>query len=148
MTSKKKTSIRKFLFGPEVKTLFKGFQPVFIKQTVSWITFLASTSFFKDLFKKYYETERLNEKQIFAVSCCVSLVNTGFVMPVDYLKTQFQKNGSSERPQLKKLIQQRYQSSGVRGFYIGWQVKLIQYTINSIFTVGIFESLMNDYKKA
>ena len=81
------------------------------------------------------------------VSIAVSLVNTAFVMPVDFIKTHFQKFKGSEKPSFKEIVGNRYMEVGLRGFYIGWQVKLIQYTINSMFTVAILERHLNDYLK-
>jgi hypothetical protein len=34
-----------------------------------------------------------------------------------------------------------YQSYGIRGLYLGWQVRMIQYMIQSVFTVTLLEKL-------
>ena len=137
MTSSKNATIRSFLFSGEVLSLFRGFTPVFCKQTISWVTFLSTTSYFKELAKKIYNTEKLNQYQILMTSLPVSIINTLFVMPVDYVKTQYQKQSHEDTSSIKKILWRRYLKSGLRGFYLGWQVKLAQYTINSFFTVGI-----------
>ncbi len=48
MTSEKKIKIRHY-FNINIKSLFSGLLPVFTKQIVSWVTFLASQEYLKDL---------------------------------------------------------------------------------------------------
>ena len=36
-----------------------------------------------------------------------------------------------------------YKTRGFGGFYIGWQPKMIQYIIQSVFTVSILDKLEN-----
>ena len=89
------------------------------------------------------------------VSSAVAILNTFFVMPIDCVKTQFQKNTNgdkienqiSQKKKLNKTIKQIYNLYGWKGFYKGWQVKIIQYTINSVFTVSIFQQILKKYEQ-
>jgi hypothetical protein len=42
-------------------------------------------------------------------------------------------------------IEDIYKAYGWKGFFKGWQVKLVQYGINSFFMVVLFEDLLKEY---
>jgi hypothetical protein len=81
----------------------------------------------------------------------VALINTLFVMPVDCIKTHYQQfrpmdNQPVNKTSLREMTAQIYHKYGIRGLFKGWESKLIQYNINSYFTVAIFESTLKKYE--
>jgi hypothetical protein len=84
-----------------VKTIFDGFFPVMLKQTVSWVSFLGSQEYLKDMVFRYHnkkhEEYELSNLDLTFVSTMVCLCNTVFVMPVDYIKTHYQKFDNSSK---------------------------------------------------
>jgi hypothetical protein len=71
--------------------LYTGFTPMFIRQGLSWTSFLAAFEIFKNLMKQYRGKEQLSKLDIFFVGMVVSVVNTSIVMPIDCIKTFYQK---------------------------------------------------------
>ena len=63
--------------------------------------------------------------------------NTFFVMPMDYIKTHFQKYTLKAETKigLGAFIRSNYRSKGLRGFYRGGMVKIIHYNIQAMLTV-------------
>lgn len=64
-------------------------------------------------------------------------------MPVDCVKTHFQRYNSARITSGNSLsflgmTKKIYQNYGIRGLFKGWETKLIQYNINSLFTVTVF----------
>lgn len=96
MTATKTTKIREFFYKLTIKRLFDGMVPVLIKQTIAWVSFLGATEYFKELAYKYSKKDRLttslNSIEILTVSFFAAIVNTMFVMPIDCVKTFYQKN--------------------------------------------------------
>lgn len=67
-------------------------------------------------------------------------------MPFDYVKTQYQKfNSSNLGIPLSTFAKDILKKDGIRAFYRGSLVKIIQYNINAYFTVQLFERLLKSY---
>lgn len=82
------------------------------------------------------------------VSFGVCLCNTLFVMPFDFVKTKYQKfNSSNLSTPLSTFIRDVLKKDGIRVFYRGSLVKIVQYNINAFFTVQLFERLLKSYKE-
>jgi hypothetical protein len=83
------------------------------------------------------------------VSVAVCFINTFFVMPIDYVKTHYQKYYEAGEKETKismaKFISKTYQEGGIKRFYMGTSVKLVHYNINSFLTVPIFEKMLRKY---
>ena len=72
------------------------------------------------------------------VSCSVSLVNTFFVMPIDYIKTHYQKYAKPPILSMLNFIADTYRLHGIKAFYLGSGARLLQYNINAFLTVPLF----------
>jgi len=70
----------------------------------------------------------------------VCFVNTAFVMPIDYIKTHFQKYSENAKVNIKfySFALSSFKEGGIKGFYRGSGVKIIQYNLNSLLTVPLF----------
>ncbi len=67
-------------------------------------------------------------------------------MPIDCIKTTMQKADASQQG-LIPTIQQFYQAYGLAGYYVGWKAKLLQYLLNSAFTVALLERLRDAFTR-
>lgn len=67
-------------------------------------------------------------------------------MPFDYVKTQYQKfNSCNLGIPISTFAKDIWKKDGIRAFYRGSLVKIIQYNINAYFTVQLFERLLKSY---
>jgi hypothetical protein len=67
-------------------------------------------------------------------------------MPFDFVKTQMQKEGGVKENTFK-IFKNIYKSQGVFPLYVGWQFKMIQYILQSLFTITALEHLETKAKK-
>jgi hypothetical protein len=82
------------------------------------------------------------------VSLLVCLCNTACVMPVDFVKTHYQKFSNSRKgTPISAFILEIYRTGGIRHFYRGGAVKIIQYNINAFFSVQLFERVLRVYDR-
>lgn len=59
-------------------------------------------------------------------------------MPIDCIKTFFQQyDGLEKKRPYSKVIRKIYEKHGLRGLYLGWSARLIQYQIQSAFTLVV-----------
>lgn len=123
------------------KEMLRGIQAVYLRQITAWVSFLLTDEKLKNLEKKKIQKEDLPFTSLMKVSFCVGVINTAVNMPFDVVKTQMQKAGHPKQSSVMHLMKTVYRSSGVRGLYAGWQVRLVQYMVQSVFTVSILEHL-------
>lgn len=74
----------------------------------------------------------------------MGLVNTTCTMPLDFLKTRIQKDGSIDSHkglELVRLAKDIYKEHGIKMFYSGWRVRMTQYIIQSMLTVKLYDML-------
>ncbi|CAF2972002.1 unnamed protein product [Rotaria sp. Silwood2] len=150
MTSPKRISLFKF-FREHINSrditreLYRGTSAVFYRQNVSWITFLYTDGLTKAKFREYKQTQDLTYIDLFMAGMIVGLINTGAVMPFDYVKTQKQKffqNNQSTIDIFKTTLKQ----DGITRFYIGWKIYLIQYAIVAILNVNVLDKLERKFQ--
>jgi hypothetical protein len=67
-------------------------------------------------------------------------------MPFDFVKTQAQKENAIKGNTFS-IIKTIYNTHGMKPLYIGWQFKMIQYIIQSMFTIAALEHLELRSKK-
>lgn len=85
---------------------------------------------------------------IFLVSIPVALVNTIFIMPIDCIKTFYQQfDGHKNDQSFVKTVKTMFKTHGLRGLYLGWSARLIQYMIQSAFTLIVIEDLHKQYRR-
>lgn len=125
--------------------LYDGFGPVLTKQLLSWVSFLGTQEYLKELMYHHLEKDpreyELKNSELAVVSLAVCAVNTLFVMPADYIKTHYQKYGSQQGG-VSNFIRSCYRKQGLMGFYRGGSVKMVHYNINSMLTVTLMEKLL------
>ncbi|CAF2031413.1 unnamed protein product [Rotaria magnacalcarata] len=129
-----------------IRELYRGTSAVFFRQNISWVTFLYTDELIKAKLRNYKQCQDLNHVDLFVAGMLVGLVNTGAIMPFDYVKTQKQKfyqNNDS----LMHIFRMTLKQEGITRFYVGWKVYLIQYAIVAILTVNVLEQLEKKFRK-
>jgi hypothetical protein len=121
--------------------LFRGVGAVYGRQIASWASFLVAQERAKTWEKNRTQTNQLSFSSLMRVSLVVGSINTFANMPFDVAKTALQKFDHLPNEGLLKTVQTVYRAHGVRGLYAGWQARMIQYMIQSAFTVSILDRL-------
>ena len=115
--------------------------PLLIRQGLSWASFLASSEIFKNKMKEYRglsQSDKLSANDLFLVSFPVAIINTVFIMPMDCIKTFYQnyeKIAQKKGLSFFKFTRNSIEMYSPRGLYLGWQARIIQYLIQSVFTL-------------
>lgn len=61
-------------------------------------------------------------------------------MPIDMIKTQYQKHDAElHKKSVVQATKTIYLAHGLKGFYAGWQANLIQYLIQCLVCVPMYE---------
>ena len=153
MTSYSNTNYTAFWKLSTLRRLFDGFIPVVNRQLLSWISFLGTQQYFKELIYKFHnkthQEHRLTNWQLILVSLVVCFTNTFVVMPADYVKTHYQKFSqfSQKKEGILHFIKSSYRQHGIKGFYRGGLIKIIHYNINSMLTVPMMEKMIRMMEK-
>ena len=157
MTAPPKEQSIKHFFGLHqrrgilLETLYRGTQATWIRQNVSWVSFLVADDYFKNIerAKQQPNEKTLPFPSLLKVAFEVGLVNTVANMPFDTAKTRIQAHASSfKHPNVFSVIRTIFQESGVHGLYAGWRIRMTQYMVQSVFTVTILEHLEQSIKVA
>lgn len=137
------------------KELLTGINALLIRQTLSWVSFLGFTSVFKQIALK--NKSNLDHTDLLGIGILVGIMNTGIIMPADFIKTHQQKFEKIEAGKIelgkiikayKKLTKSQETALGkLKIIYCGWKVRLLNYVINSIFTVNLVDYLENQIIK-
>ena len=130
-----------------VHSLYRGLKITAIRQIVSWITFLVVHDQLM-VWVEAYNGSVLNVSfmVLLGVSLIEGAINTAVVQPLDCIKTNQQKIKSSKCDNIGVILEHIYNGYGIRGLYVGWEARMLQYMINSAFTVAILEALKEGYK--
>ncbi len=83
------------------------------------------------------------------MSLTVGLINTLFVMPLDFLKTRIQKDGSQDGQKVRELTvlaKSLYKEHGAQLFYSGWKVRMVHYMLQSMLTMKLYDMLETSYR--
>lgn len=148
----------------------QGLRAYYIRQNISWVSFLYFNDFFKKRARARSGTpqgEKLSPMWLMGVAAQVGAINTILILPLDCIKTQMQLGKSStnigslptQQSGLSVMKQPRasavcassrgcvecgrrlLSAYGVRGLFIGLHLRLAQYIVNSFLTVTILEHL-------
>lgn len=133
--------------GKLLPELTRGLGAVYVRQMTSWVSFLVADDKFKKWEKARTQSENMSFTSLLRVSFLVGAVNTAANMPFDVLKTNLQKDKFIANQGMLKTLGKIYQTHGVRGLYAGWQVRMMQYMIQSVFTVALLERLEKSWNK-
>jgi hypothetical protein len=150
MTSPNRISLLEFFrqrvnYRDITRELYRGTSAVFYRQNVSWVTFLYADELTKTKFREYKQTQDLTHIDLFVAGMIVGLVNTGAMMPFDYVKTQKQKFFQNNESMIN-IFKTTLKQDGITRFYVGWKVYLVQYAIVAILTVNILDKLEQKFK--
>lgn len=127
-------------------TLYKGLQVTMIRQVVSWVTFLLVHDQLMVWVKTDVESVRhISLYMLLWVGLIEGVINTAAVMPFDCVKTHQQKMNANEFDHTIRQMVGIYRQYGVRGLYVGWQARMVQYMVNSGFTVVALERLREQW---
>lgn len=128
-------------------SLFRGTKAVYARQVASWVSFLAADGYFKGIErKKYPEHTTLPMLVLMKVAAQVGAVNTLVNMPFDTAKTRIQQCDSHANTSIIRVISALFKQHGIKALYAGWQVRMTQYMIQSLFTVTILEKLEQKWR--
>ena len=152
MTSPTRISLLEFFrqradFRDIFRELYRGTSSVFYRQNVSWVTFLYTDELTKAKFREYKQKEDLTHVDLFMTGMIVGLVNTGAMMPFDYVKTQKQKYFQNNESMIN-IFKNTLKQEGIARFYVGWKVYLVQYAIVAILTVNVLDKLEQTFRKS
>jgi hypothetical protein len=128
-------------------TLYKGLRVTMLRQVTSWIVFLVV----HDQLMIWVKTENggsvnISILMLFVISLIEGSINTLAVQPLDCVKTNQQKATASKQDNIISMVRWIYFHYGVRGVYVGWSVRMMQYMINSGFTLTVLERLKTVYE--
>eukprot|EP00347_Sterkiella_histriomuscorum_P019430 403341656 len=128
--------------GDKIHELFRGFTPLFMRQSTAWIVFLQADLAVKSWIRKSMnipEKERIPTKYLMPASILVALANTTAVMPFDCVKTHMEKVDPTST--YLRTFQKIYSQAGILGFFTGIRLRFLLYLTNAIFIVNILEKL-------
>jgi len=151
MTSLTKETYGNFynkISGNFLKELYRGFTPLFIRQSLAMTIFLLTDLFLKTKIRKHLnlrEDEKIKSRYLIPASILIALINCGFAMPFDVLKTQLEKVDSTKN--YKNSFKYVIKSGGYYAFFTGYRIRMLMYIINALFSVNLLEFLENKYKK-
>lgn len=129
--------------------LFRGFGATLLRQVMNWTTFLATDQFCRAYAKQMNGDPEGNLpfKCLIMAGFVVGSVNTFICMPLDVVKTQMQKHSPLEEKKVSQAMRYILKNYGIKGLYTGWQVRMIQYFIQSAMTVTMLDRLETSLKK-
>ena len=137
--------------------LFKGYTPYVVKQCVSWTVFLQADQFYKNRMRAFFkikDDKMVTGWKLALCSFMTSLTTVGSVMPFDNIKTFLQKHNLTLRDgkrveanatqlRIRDAVRSIYASKGVRGFFIGWRIRIFVHFFTASWTVVLLEWLDN-----
>jgi hypothetical protein len=129
-----------------VHTIYKGVRVTLLRQVISWITFLMT----HDQLMVWVKSEvgsaaNISLYMLLVVGVVEGTINTVAVLPFDCVKTHQQKKNATKDDRFIAKFKWIYHHYGVRGLYVGWQARMMQYMINSGFTVVALERLREGF---
>ncbi|CDW73269.1 UNKNOWN [Stylonychia lemnae] len=145
MTVEKRLSYQQFfkiIKGNAFHELFRGFTPLFMRQSVSWMVFLQTDHLLKSQIRRIWnikESERIPTKFLMMSSLIVAMVNTTIIMPFDCVKTHMEKVDPTST--YVKSFRSIYNQGGLLGFFTGVRLRFLLSLTSALFTVNILERL-------
>ncbi len=140
------------------RELFRGLWIHMIRQNVSWVVWLETDALSKMYIRRKYNIDPFSQsisfRLILPLALFTSVINVlagifptftaRVVMPFDMIKTNLQK----EEPESVKEMMARYgKKGGIRCFFVGWRVRLVQYCIQNVFTMNMLEGMEARYRR-
>jgi hypothetical protein len=88
----------------------------------------------------------LSYSDLLLVSIGVGICNTVAIMPFDMAKTDCQKRNGSNKWAFQ-IISEQFKKYGLSKLYTGWNMRLVNYFIQSLLTVKLYDYLETGYRK-
>lgn len=156
-----KKPLLNFIKSNKFTEYFRGLKHVLVKQNVSWCSFLIFDHIFKNYFinKNYSVLKKqnihckksdinLSFNELNKISFFVAFLNTLFVMPFDYVKTNIQKEKYIlESNNIFKFLKYTINNYGLKSIFTGFQFKIIHYIVQAVFQVNLFYRIEKDLSK-
>lgn len=132
-------SLRRFIEEKQHKTLYQGFSASWPKQVVSWVVFL----WVDNILRHYWQSHPdLPGNPLVVIPLLVGVANTLAILPLDAIKTHMQRYHADARLSWWQTLQMISRQFGWRGFYVGFGPRLLQYSIQALWTMPILYSLL------
>jgi hypothetical protein len=149
MTKENKGNLTEFFnksSGHVGRELYKGFSATLPKQNVSWVSFLWADEWCKTQVRHYVGREELSHSELMVSGGIVGVINTAATLPFDNIKTRMQM-AQTENMNFFDVAKDVVSKNGVKGFYAGWQPRIVQYMIQAMLTVNLLDYLENKFSK-
>ncbi|MDP3935793.1 MAG: MC/SLC25 family protein [Alphaproteobacteria bacterium] len=129
-----------------IHSLYKGLKITAVRQVASWVTFLVVHDQLMDWVKANNgNVLNMSLMMLLGISLIEGSINTVVVQPLDCIKTNQQKIKALSHDNMMSVLRHIYTGYGIRGFYVGWEVRMVQYVMNSGIMVVVLEGLKAGY---
>ena len=131
-----KKKLRYLLAGKTWKQVFvdsySGLSAVWLKQLLSWSSFLVTNAKLQQLEKQRIGQEKLPFASEVRVALYVGGINTFLTLPLDRVKTGMQQAGASTNASFAVVAKEVFQQHGVANFWRGAFPRGIQYMLQAV----------------
>merc|ERR1719378_208857 len=123
--------------------LFRGLHAQWARQVTSWVSYLVLESNLRSLARRQSTSGELSSGTLLGISCTVGVANTAITMPIDTMKTLYQRHDKPVETGrgMLSVAREVVAKSGTRGLYLGWPARMAQYVIQASITVPLLEML-------
>lgn len=118
--------------------LYRGWSAVFMRYSVSWISYLSGT---QKLYSLFPNSKEFSVAQELILNGCAGGINVLLISPFDTVKTQLQKENRLEANNFLQAVQKVYRLYGVRAFWRGAGIKMV----NNMWYAGIMLTAMKRF---
>jgi len=124
-----------------LKELFRGSTTVGVQSLYAWSTFLLADYQLQYYTKKHTVDEITSLYWMLGTSISMGFLNSCLLLPIQVVKTQFQKENPLENKGIIKTMKGIVKSQGYKGLYIGWRIDVVRSIIFSIFDFFFLKQL-------
>lgn len=136
-------SIRHFVEERQHCTLYQGFSASWPKQVISWVVFLWADY----MLRQCWQTHPMPGDPLIIIPLLVGVANTLAILPLDAIKTHMQCYRADASLSWWGTLNMIKREFGWRGFYVGFGARLIQYSIQALWTMPILHMLLPHIQK-
>ncbi len=119
--------------------VYRGLYVTMLRQTLSWVVFLVVHDQLMLFVRDVLQIQQIGFVELMWISLAEATMNTAIMLPVDEIKSRLQRVGSHYGG-FDEVVY-IYRTYGFRGFYVAYNIRLLQYMIHAAFTVSLLESL-------
>lgn len=138
----KTKSIRQHLREtPSIKHHFTGIPALYLKGVLGWSSFLAGANISRIYWKQKNEGKSLLTSQIALTSVAIGLTNATLIIPADVIRAQQQRMYHAKTHlSFLNTVHFIYNSFGIKGFYCGWQIRVLQLTLATFLSLPVMDA--------